>query len=186
MFHRLAPSPHSARLLHFATLAAIIVMIATAVAFALQAGDGAPTQATDATSCGNETWPYRDGGCRDDTAEKSRSIRLVSPDRIQKTTVYTSAARVDSVSDAPAPAAEPAVPTSTEPEEEAVLPPAEEPTPSAASTTLKVPAVSPRARAQAPRRIRSRHPETRPTLGLGLAPRDKSYLGAGGGFDAVH
>jgi hypothetical protein len=186
MFHRLAPRRSSARLLHFLTLGAIIVMIATAIAFALQT-DGAPSQVSDARSCGNESWPYRDGSCRDDAAERSRSIRLVSPDRIQKTTVYTPAARVEIPAASPSQAAEPVLPAPAAIEDSANLPPLlpEEATPLARSIT---PAVSPRARAETPRRGRSKNAERQPGLELepGLAPREKSFTGAGGSFDAVH
>src|SRR4029453_12763763 len=107
MFHRLAPSA-SSRLLHFGTFTAIIVIIATAVAFAWQLDDGRPAQASDATSCGAESWPYRD--CGSDAAEQGRSIRLISSDRIQKTTVYTTAARVETLPADPIAVVEPVLP----------------------------------------------------------------------------
>jgi hypothetical protein len=186
MFHRLRPSPPSARLLHFATLAAIIVMIASATAFALRPGDGPRAQVSDARSCGVESWPYRDDSCGDDAAEQNRSIRLVSPDRIQKKTVYTTAARVETPTETPSQAVEPVLPAAPAVTESAFLPPSEEEaTPLARSMSSKTPAVSPKARAQAPR-ARTRNAESQPALGLGLAPREKSYTGAGASFDAVH
>jgi hypothetical protein len=187
MFHRLAPSPPSARLLHFATLAALVVTIAAAIAFALHAGDGLPSQVSQARSCGSESWPYRDDNCRDDATEQNRSIRLVSPDRIQKNTVYTTAARVEGPIVTPSQAAEPDLPPPAPVEATAVLPPIaqEDATPLASSMRSKNPAVSPKARAQAPRG-RNKNVDAQPALGLGLAPRDKSYTGAGATFDAVH
>jgi hypothetical protein len=186
MFHRLAPRPPSARFLHFATLAAIIVMIGTAISFAVQTGDGQPAQVSDGRSCEAETWPYRDDSCRDEAAEKNRSIRLVSPDRIQKKTVYTPASRVEVPIVTPSEAAEPITPPPAVEESVVLPPPAEEAPPLSRSMSSKSPAVSPRARAEAPRRARNKNAEHQPALGLGLAPRGKSYTGAGGGFDAVH
>jgi hypothetical protein len=182
MFHRLSPSPPSARLLHFGTFTAIIVIIATAVAFALQLDDGGPAQASDATSCGTESWPYRD--CGNDAAEQSRSIRLISSDRIQKTTVYTTAARVETSVAAPIAVVEPVLPEPAV--EKAAVPPhviGEAPL-LTHSISTKIRAVSPRARAEAPRRARERIAEQQPAPSY--ASREKSYTGAGSSFDAVH
>jgi hypothetical protein len=181
MFHRLAPSA-SSRLLHFGTFTAIIVIIATAVAFAWQLDDGRPAQASDATSCGAESWPYRD--CGNDAAEQGRSIRLISSDRIQKTTVYTTAARVETLPADPIAVVQPVL---LEPAvEKAALPPhvVEEAPLHTHSISRKIRAVSPRARAEAPRGARDRVAEQQPAPSF--ASREKSYTGAGGGFDAVH
>jgi hypothetical protein len=181
MFHRLAPSP-SSRLLHFGTFTAIIVIIATAVAFALQLDDGRPAQASDATSCGAESWPYRD--CGNDAAEQGRSIRLISSDRIQKTTVYTTAARVETSVAAPVAVVEPVLPEPAV--EKAAVPPyvVEEASLLTHSIGTKIREVSPRARAETPRRARDRIAEQQPAPGF--VSREKSHTGVGGGFDAVH
>jgi len=182
MFHRLSPSPLSARLLHFGTFTAIIVIIATAVAFALQLDDGRPAQASDATSCGAESWPYRD--CGNDAVEQGRSIRLISSDRIQKTTVYTTAARVETSVAAPIAVVEPVSPEPVI--EKAAVPPqvVDEAPPLTHSISTKIREVSPRARAEAPRRARDRIAEQQPAPSF--VSREKSHTGAGSGFDAVH
>jgi hypothetical protein len=177
----------SDRLLHFWTLGAIIVMIAIVITFPLQPANVLPSRLWDAGSCGNNGWPYAERSCRDDAAGKNRSIRLVSPDRIPKTTIYTAAARVEIPTVTPSQAVEPVLQAPAAVNESAFLPPsAEHAAPLAPSVSSKIPVVSPRARAEMPPSGRNKSGERQPALALELAPREKSFTGAGATFDAVH
>lgn len=189
MFHRLAPRPFSARVLHCWSFATVGVLIATAIAFAWwTAIDVRPLQVSDAGSCGEQSWPYRDRACRNDNdaVEESRSIRLISSDRIQKTNIDTAAPSVEIPTATSSEATEPVPQAPTSGENGIVLqPPAESAAPFVPLQARKVRAMSPRARAEMPR-VRKRNAERSPALGLSLAPPEKSFTGAGGAFDAVH
>jgi hypothetical protein len=195
MLHRRAPHSLSARALHRWTFAVGGVLIATATAFAWWAAiDVRPLKVSDAGSCVNQSWPYRDRACRNDNeaVEESRSIRFVSSDRIQETTIDTAAPLVEIPTATSSEATEPVPQAPTSSRDAIVLQPsAERVARFVPPQTRKVRAISPRARAEMPRvqkRNAERGPAPRlgPALGLGFAPAEKSFTGAGGAFDAVH
>jgi hypothetical protein len=179
------------RSLEFWTLATIIVAIAAVIVLAFwlenepqlsQVSEGGVE-----TSCGQESWPYVDLRCRNDSGEKRRRIRLISTDRIEKTSVETATA--------------PTIPMTTPIEVVETIGLSSQPAasessdlaqPSADAAESVAPAVrqrirdvDPRARAEIRARARSRNAEREPAPDVGLA-REKSFTGAGNAFDAVH
>jgi hypothetical protein len=187
----------SDRLLHFWTLGAIVVMIAIVIMFPLQPANVLPSRLWDAGPCGNHGWPYAERSCSDDAAGKNRSIRLVSPDRIPKTTIYTAAARVEiptvSLSDT---LENSAVSRSSTAVEDSCV---SKPMPAHAAAILpgagaepQVP--SPNTRAQVRSRARNTtatgrsggNAERQPVPELASVPRGYSFTGGGRAFDAVH
>lgn len=185
MFHSLTRRGPSEPLLHYGTVAALGATIVIAFAFAMQPESSEQSHPlAAASSCSNDSWPYIGGNCAAAVAGEMRSIRLVAPDRIGKTSVYTTAA-------APLPAKEPVkttiAPIAPVQPESAIAqsaPTIAEEDPPAAPSMEMVRSVTPRARAQA--RPRPRSPERPRTPGLGPTPSEKSHTGAGGSFDAVH
>jgi hypothetical protein len=187
MFHRLGPRRSTERMLRYGVLVAIVIVAASATTLALRReADTRPSQISAAGSCKDESPPQVDGSCRDDAAEKTRSIQGASLGRAGKMGVSTVAAPVDIPTTKPSEATEAsaALPPGALEHGSASPPAPQRATPSAQSAGTKVRTVSPRARAEAPRRAQPA--ETRSTLGLGLAPRERSYTGADRSFDAVH
>jgi hypothetical protein len=193
--------PGSDRLLHFWTLGAIIVTIATAITLAFWSKtDAHSSQVPNAgseISCGDESWPYGDLRCRGDSAENKRRIRLITTDRIKKTSVNTITRPVeipivslgDTVENTAVSRSSAAV------EDSLVL----KPMPAQAAAILpsagaqaQVP--SPSTRAQVRSRARNTtaagrsggNAERQPVPELASAPRGYSFTGGGRAFDAVH
>jgi hypothetical protein len=182
MLYRQVSRQSSEGYLYFATIAALGAIVVVAIALALPSiGDTEPDRVSAEETCATESWPY--GDCGSDAGNK-RSIRLVSPDRIEKRRVYTSAAAIP-IPPTPEPV-EPIPPAQPVAAAESSGPGSTEHTDPEPPSIDEVRSVTPRARAQAPPRRKPRSVQRERTLGLGLAPQGKSYTGAGGGFDAVH
>jgi hypothetical protein len=191
----------SDRLLHFWTLGAIIVMIATAITLAFWSKtDAHSSQVSNAgseISCGDESWPYGDLRCREDSAENKRRIRLITTDRIKKTSVNTVTRPVEipivSLSDTVENIA--VSRSSAAVDDSLVL----KPMPARAAAILpgadahaQVP--SPSSRAQVRSRARNTtapgrsggNAERQPVAELASVPRGHGFTGGGRAFDAVH
>jgi hypothetical protein len=181
--------------LYFLTLAAVVAAIAAAITLVLWLESEAQLSLVPATrpetSCGQESWPYIDLRCRDAAAEDRRRIRLISTDRIDKTTVDTVAASAPVATVAPIETVEPIESSSVSappaaPETGVVPQPSFTPAePVERTAPQKTREVSPKARAEVRPRIRVRNGEHESAPGFGMA-REKSYTGAGNSFDAVH
>jgi hypothetical protein len=170
MFNRLAPRLCSECLLYLGTFAAVVVGIATtitAITFALQPGTDAPrSHAAEAGSeiCG-DSLPSVDLGCRGKSADKRRSMRLISTDRTDKTGLDTVPAATERPVSQPVPLTE----NST-----VSQPPAADVEPDAST-------VFPSDQAE----VRSRKNAERQSARARVR-RERSFTGAGRGFDAVH
>jgi hypothetical protein len=189
----------SDRLLHLWTLGAIIVTIATAITLSFWPKTDAHSSqvAGSEISCGGESWPYGDLRCREDSAENKRRIRLITTDRIKKTSVDTVTRPVEipivSLSDTVENIA--VSRSSAAVEDSLVL----KPMPARAAAILpgadahaQVP--SPSSRAQVRSRARNTtapgrsggNAERQPVAELASVPRGHGFTGGGRAFDAVH
>jgi hypothetical protein len=174
MFNRLAPRPCSECVLYLGTFAALVVGIATAITaitFALRPGTDAPRShaaETGSEICGGSL-PSVDLGCRDKSVDKRRSMRLISTDRTEKRGQDTVAAPTDKAETRPVSQPVPLTENSA-----VSQPPAADVVPDA-STVVQSDQADARSRKNAERRsARAR------------VRRERSFTGAGRGFDAVH
>ena len=159
MFHRVMLRRRLTLLKRLGALAGFVMVIGTTMTLALQ------------LAADSRFWQVSDVG-------KKRAVRVVPPDRIEKATVPAVWAPIGTVAPAEtAPEVENSATTGLS---------SEDAKPVARSAAPMPRAVSPRTRAEVPPRFRNRPAEPQPTIGLGLAPREKNYTGAGRAFDAVH
>jgi hypothetical protein len=165
--------------------AAIIVSIAIAIMCAVQLAYVPYTQLTDAVSCASGIWPYVPDSC-DPAVEKNQTS--VSLERPERSTSSTAPDPVESSIGAANQAAETELQTPTTVEDSTIPPTDRHAARLQQSASSKLSAVSRKARAEVHFQDRHRSAAHRPArrLGLGLAPREKSFTGAGASFDAVH
>jgi hypothetical protein len=143
----------------------------TAITFALQPGTDAPrSHAAEASSeiCGDSLLSV-DLGCRDKFADKRRSMRLISTDRTEKTLLHTVPAPANKAEARPVSQPVPLIENSA-----VSQPPAADVVPDAST-------VFPSDQAE----VRSRKNAERQSARARVR-QERSFTGAGRGFDAVH
>jgi hypothetical protein len=159
MFHRVMMRRRLTFLKRLGALAGLVVVVGTTFALALQLAAEA------------RFWQVSDGG-------KKPVVRVVSPNLIGTVTAPSVSAAIGTM--AP-------VETAPEVENSATTGRSSADAMPVARSAAGVPrVVSPRTRAEVPARFRSRPAESQPAVGLGLSRQEKSYIGAGRAFDAVH